>query len=219
MYHVTDVSVGTSPNHPTWPIIRTSIADDKVYDGDFMLGLPVAFFTTTLYNNCLPNQSPYPRDGTPGIGHWRVTIPFDYHKYKIFLMNEYKGGTRGATQIHLLCLDEDNSEAEKLLTAFLTREKQPIDGVKLEKFFPAHRPNEYTQDHMFVNVSFINPVSIAENAQWDTVRKDKFKYGDRINPLYEWGKDKLKHCYDLQQEWERLYKQGKLNQDTVIRTI
>ena len=70
MYHVTDVSVDRSPNHPTWSTIKTSSADDKVYDGDLLLGLPVAFFTTTLYNNDLPTQSPYPRDRTPGEEYW-----------------------------------------------------------------------------------------------------------------------------------------------------
>ena len=51
------------------------------------------------------------------------------------------------------------------------------------------------------------------------VPKHKVGYGDLVDlpfgTLYEWGLDKLK---SLQQEWETLHKEGKLDQDTVINT-
>ena len=72
-------------------------------------------------------------------------------------MNEHKGAS--VTQIHLLCLDKHNSEAEKLLTEFLTCKERLIHNDKLERsYFPNNLPNEYTKDRTFVNVSFINPV-------------------------------------------------------------
>ena len=83
---------------------------------------------------------------------------------------------------------------------------------------------------MFVNVSFINPVSITEDAEWDTVPKNNKRQGN-INPpfntLYKWGLHKLKSLQNecgmeevqsLQQEWEALNKKGKLNQVTTINT-
>ena len=48
MYHVTNVSVDTSPKHPDWRTIEPNVANDTVYSGS-LLGLPVVFFTTTLY--------------------------------------------------------------------------------------------------------------------------------------------------------------------------
>ena len=173
MYHVTNVpvSVERSPKHPDWNMIKPSAANDKVYNGN-LLGLPVAFFTTTLFKNELPKKSPYPRGGTKNTQYWRVLIPFDYCKFKLFLMNKYKSDTSGVTQIHLLCLNEENSEAEKLLTTVLIHKEKLIDGTGLDQYFPSRRANEFTQDNMVVNVSFINPVLITEDAEWDTVQKN-----------------------------------------------
>ena len=223
MYHVTNVSADTSPKHPDWRTIEPNVANDTVYSGS-LLGLPVAFFTTTLYKNKLPNRSPYPKGTTTGIKHWRVTIPFDYRKFNLFLMNERKTDESGVTQIHLLCLNEHNSKAEKLLTTSLTHEEKLIDGTRLNRYFPYGKENVYTKaDRMFVNISFINPVLVNENAKWDTVPKDDSGFGNIIadppfDTLYEWGMDKLKSTC-LQQEWEALHKEGKLSQDTPMNTI
>ena len=228
MYHVTNVSVDKSPKPPDWNMINPTVANDTVYNGS-LLGLPVAFFTTTLYQRNLPNKSPYPRGAMTGAKHWRVTIPFNFHKFKLFLMHKHKTPNSGVTQIHLLCLE--NSEAENILTTVLTHKEKPIDGPKLEQYFPNEKANEYTQDRMFVNVSFINPVSITEDAKWDTVPKNNKGQGNIFNPsfntLYEWGLHKLKSLQNesgmekvqsWQQEWEALNKKGKLNQVTTINT-
>ena len=79
MYHVTNVSVYYSSNHPKWTEIRPSVANDKAYDGE-LVGLPVASFTTTLYNGNLPTFSPYPRNGNENDHYWRVKVPFEYDK-------------------------------------------------------------------------------------------------------------------------------------------
>ena len=220
MYHVTNVSKDKSPQQPDWHIIKPSVANDTTYNGS-LLGLPVVFFTTTLFKN---KTSPYPRGATTGIKHWRVRIQFDYRKFNLFLMNERKTDKSGATQIHLLCLNEHNSKAEKLLTTVLIQKKKLIDGTRLNQFFPNGKGNVYTKvDRMVVNVSFINPVSLNKNAKykWDTVRKTDFGSGKIVVPpfdtLYEWGMDKLKSTR-LQQKWEALHKEGKLNQDTPINT-
>ena len=216
MYHVTNAR---SETHPGWVMIKPAVAKNAVYNGDLLFGLPVAFFATTQWRGTLPNISPYPRDAIAGVNHWRVTIPFNHYKFKLFLMNEYKGN-RGITQVHLLCLNKHfQSQAEKLLTTILTHKEKLLDATKLDRYFPKGKANEYTQDRIFVNVSFINPVLITENARWDMVPKHKVGYGDLVDlpfgTLYEWGLDKLK---SLQQEWETLHKEGKLDQDTVINT-
>ena len=163
MYHVTNVSVDESSQHPDWPTIKPTVANDTVYNGS-LLGLPVAFFTTTKFKNMPPNESPYPRGAATGIEHWRVTIPFDYRKFSLFLMNERKTDKSGVTQIHLLCLNKHNSKAEKLLTTVLTHKEKLIDGTRLNRYFPNSTANEFTQGGIIVNVSFINPVSVTEDA-------------------------------------------------------
>ena len=231
MYHVTNVSVDKSPKPPDWNMIKPTVANDTAYNGN-LLGLPVAFFTTTLFQRNLPNKSPYPRGAMTGTKHWRVTIPFNCHKFKLFLMGKHKTLNSGVTQIHLLCLNEEHSEAENVLTTILTHMEKLVDGPKLKEYFPNGKANEYTQvNRMFVNVSFINPVSITEDAEWDTVPKNNKRQGNISNPsfntLYEWGLHKLKslqHEYgmekvqSLQLEWEALNKKGKLNQVTTINT-
>ena len=225
MYHVTNVSVDKSPKPPEWNMIKPSVANDPVYNGN-LLGLPVAFFTTTLFNSELPKISPYPRGGTKGTHHWRVTIPFDYCKFKIFLMNKYKTDKSGVTQVHLLCLNEENSEADKLLITVLTHKGILIDTTE---YFPEKTAaDELEQGCTVVNVSFINPVLIGEDAKWDTVSK---RYNNPTNALsgtlYYWGIVQLKtlqkepgmdQMESLQQEWEVLNGKGKLNQDTAINT-
>ena len=85
MYHVTNVSVDKSPKPPEWNMIKPSVANDPVYNGN-LLGLPVAFFTTTLRDGILPDQSPYPTGSRPDVLHWQVKIPFNVSKFKFFLM-------------------------------------------------------------------------------------------------------------------------------------
>ena len=223
MYHVTDVSVEKSPKPPEWSMIKPSVANDPVYNGS-LLGLPVAFFTTTLFNNKLPKISPYPRGGSKGTHHWRVILPFDYCKFKIFLMNKYKIDKSGVTQVHLLCLNEEKSEADKLLITVLTHKGILIDTTE---YFP-ERSAADKEGCKVVNVSFINPVLIGKDAKWDTVSK---RYSTPTNKLsgtlYDWGKQQLK---TLQQErsmdqleswrhdWEELNRKGMLNQDIAINT-
>ena len=222
MYHVTNVSVDKSPKPPEWNMIKPSVANEPVYNGS-LLGLPVAFFTTTLFNNKFPKTSPYPKGGTKGTHHWRVILPFDYCKFKIFLMNKYKTDKSGITQVHLLCLNEENSEADKLLITVLTHKGILIDTTE---YFPEKTAAD--GGCTVVNVSFINPVLIGEDAKWDTVSK---RYDNPINALpgtlYDWGIEQLTtlqqeqgmdQLESLRQEWEVLNGKGKLNQDTAINT-
>ena len=212
MHHVTNVPLDESSQHPDWHIIKPSVANDEVHNGS-LFRLPVAFFTTTLYKNELPKTSPYPKRGTKNTHYWRVRVPFDYCKFKLFLMSEHKTEITGITQIHLLCLNEENSEAEKLLTTVLTLKKTLIDETRLDRYFPSGKANEFEKDHMFVNVSFINPVLITEEAIWDTVKKNTNNINDEsVGTLYEWGMDQLKSY------WEELHRKGELNQDTAINT-
>ena len=217
MYHVTN---DRSEAHPRWDMVKVTIPNDALYNGNLLVGLPVAFFTTTLIHSALPKTSPYPRGATPGVEHWRVTIPFNHHKFKLFIMNEHQGD-KGTKQVHLLCLNKQNpSKAEKLLTTALTHMEKLIDDTKLQQYFPDGKANEFTQSRMFVNVSFINPVSITGEASWEKIPKADMGYGNIIDPpfrnLYEWGLHKLKL---LQEEWETLQKEGKLKHDTPINTV
>ena len=217
MYHVTN---DRSEVPPGWDMVKLTIPNDRLYNGNLLVGLPVAFFTTTLIHRGLPTTSPYPRGATAGVKHWRVTIPFNHRNFNLFLMNEHQGD-RGSKQVHLLCLNKQNpSKAEKLLTTALTHMEKLIDDTKLHQYFPNGEANEFTQSGMFVNVCFINPVLITEDARWDKIPKANIGYGDIIDPpfhtLYEWGLHKLKL---LQKEWETLQEEGKLQHDTAINTV
>ena len=75
-----------------------------------------------------------------------------------------------------------------------------MDGTGLDQYFPSRRANEFTLDHMVVNVLFINQMSVTEDATWDMVPKDNKNHGTIVTfgTLYEWGLDKLEF---LRQEW------------------
>ena len=142
MYHVTNV---TATSKPYWSEVHLCVPNDKYYDG-LLCGLPVACFTTTLYNGELPDRSPYPRNAAPGTKHWRVSVPFDLADYEIFLMHEAPG------QVHLLCLTKDakSSSREKNLKKTLIRVNSDcmLEEEGLKKYFPCPwgpdgKPNDY----------------------------------------------------------------------------
>ena len=201
MYHVTNVPSGE--DQPNWTEIRLNVADDSHFDGD-LLDLPVACFTTTLFNGGLPTQSPYPRLLSNGKApekdaeHWRVDVSFNLDGYTIFDMNCEAQG-----QIHLLCLNK-NEEKGKLLAAMLDKQKL----ANLKKYFPNDKANEYTDEKCFVNVSFINPVSLtnAGVVRWTKVKKDKsHRTGSHGYLTKEQAKEKLLQWGEvqLQSSWRK----------------
>ena len=62
------------------------------------------------------------------------------------------------------------------MTTVLTQSKRLVDAAELDQYFPNGKANEYTQDHNFVNISFINPVSLKNSPVWDLVPKDHSKH-------------------------------------------
>ena len=220
MYHVTNVPVkrnkrGQPKNQPDWEKVEVHVADDKTFDGK-LVALPVACFTTTLYKGDLPTTSPYPRyvidkvssgkhQPEEGTEHWRVVVPFNLSNYKIFKMAE------SSIQIHLLCLDR-KKDADMLLADILMMSKiTELTGHKdLGKYFPIVKgipgPNEYGDKadprykHMFVNVSFINPVAITKDHEWTCVKRDDKGHGKlkkMVNDqlLYAWGEEHIQSSW------------------------
>lgn len=212
MYHVTDEPVkkdmeGQAVNKPDWKEVKVNVADDTTYDGE-LVGLPVACFTTTLYNGKLPDKSPYPRyvgkdkkhKPEEGTEHWRVAVPFNLSNYKIFKMG------KSGIQIHLLCLDINNT-TDMLLADILTKNKiTALEDRGLEDYFPIidrdgnHGPNEYQNTNVFVNVSFINPVAITKGHKWTCVKRDdkghgKLKKTVNDRPLYAWGEEHIQSSW------------------------
>lgn len=218
MYHVTNISSRdengqvVNSDHPDWNEIRPHVANDKRWDGK-LVGLPVAFFTTTLYQGDLPTISPYPKSGVVNSRHWRVSVPFNPDHYKILEM------ARHEKQVHLLCLDVINgNDIEKGLVDILNTGL----GLQLyleadrEQYFPDGQANDYMQLHTnyFVNVCFIKPVQIGEDAEWDEVqRKDRGcscgndgNAGNEIDLLEAWGEQQIELIQShLEQKWESLF--------------
>ena len=196
MYHVTDVLEDISSVHPDWTEIKPSVADDKTFDGE-LVRLPVASFTTTLYDGDLPTMSPYPRYGIEGKSYWRVAVPFEYDKYNIYLMNDHP------TQIHLLCLAKDGTDVEIILSAILM--KRCLTNEHAAMYFPNGQVNEYTSTKIFVNVAFIKAIKISDEGTWDTVPRTHHSHGDletidtsesNTNLLYQWGFTRLHASWD-----------------------
>ena len=179
MYHVTNVK--EEDPQPNWETVKAcSIANDKIYDGD-LLGLPLASFTTTLYNDKakgkidLPTISPYPRSipdklVKPGTKHHRVKTPFFMDDYHIYFMVEHKGqGSNACTQIQLLCIRKQGRDSfeDEVFSIMLQHHKK----VLLNTYFPNGEANIYTTDHkVFVNVHFTHDIDI-KGAVWDVVPK------------------------------------------------
>ena len=197
MYHVTNVSA--DENRPDWREVKVHVADDEYFDGD-LYDLPVACFTTTLRNGLLPATSPYPRQSSNGeklkSEYWRVDVPFDPSDFDIYKMAEVN------IQIHLLCLHKaSQDEKEKVLAKIMPRQKL-ASQEDLKKYFPDDGANDYDKkdEHFFVNVCFINPVSLA-NGEWSQVKRDtknsrirgnkEFTQKSHSEKLREWGKRQL----------------------------
>ena len=180
MYHVTNVSGAAA--EPDWSEVHLCVPYDEYYDGD-LCGLPVACFTTTLYNGELPDRSPYPRDAVPGTEHCRVSVPFDPDDYEIFLIHE----TPGHRQVQLLCLTKDakSSSREKNLKKTLNSNCM-LKEEGLKKYFPDGKSNDYmyNEQRFFVNVHFVEPVPLTTAKEWSTVKKNGQVYKP-VEKLYE----------------------------------
>lgn len=103
MYHVTNIE-GNAVNQ--YEHLQINIADDETYDG-LLVGLPVVFFTTTLYSDRgvlgLPTISTYPRarGGVRGQEYKRVSVPLRrFQNYDWWEMR------KGSDQVRLLFTNE-----------------------------------------------------------------------------------------------------------------
>ena len=187
MYHVTNVRIENPLRKPNWTEIRPSIADDPTYDQQ-LLYLPIACFTTTLFDGIFPKCSPYPRHiANPSasryarkpkepnlpLAYWRVSVPFDpmNSRYKFFKMAQHGRKVKfdgKRQQVHLLCLDTKGIEAAKACT--LVRILNMVDPSLMvhrneltRTYFPDGYANEYYEKYLCVNVCFIEPVPIITN--------------------------------------------------------
>ena len=214
MYHVTNV-LGTD-EQPQWGEVEVNVADDWKLDGDLVL-LPVACFSTTLFEGDFPTQSPYPRqlseraiaEETPHF--WRVSVPFNPSEFVIIDIPKPAAQSgiypqRHLRQIHLLCLNKNN-ERDKVLAEILPRE-QILSDQAVQQYFPGNAANTYGRmsppnQKFFVNVAFINPVPITplNNATWSRVERDstrkKVRTIDRSDKqLLDWGERQLQSSWD-----------------------
>lgn len=221
MYHVTNIP--ECDKEPKWTEIKLSVADAEEYDGK-LIGLPVAFFTTTQYDGGLPTASPYPRDGRSGDLHWRVAMPFNPNEYKIF---EMASTLIGRKQVHLLCLDKADNYTrhfEKVLVEILEERNLEVESDKFDEYFPNGGAND-SKTNLWVNVCFITPVKIGVNASWDTVKKFVANPGRRkefsrdlenVDLINDWGIKQLNHLKqgsrrdELKKKWEASIEQLRL---------
>ena len=82
-----------------------------------------------------------------------------------------------SSQINLLCLAKDGTNAENILSAALRRKL--LMGEDAAKYFPKGKPNQYADEMVFVNVSFIRPVKVPKGSQsWDKVKRSGHTYGE-----------------------------------------
>ena len=157
-----------------------SIANDKVYDGD-LFGLPLASFTTTLYNGGFPTLSVYPRGKEfNGKHHYRVKIKFHKSHYHIFKIAEKSTQKSEVRQVHLLCIRKQGCDQFEtivhgiLLQRFQTSE---LTEQNIGKYFPGGKANNSNQGiKMYVNVHFTHSIMIYDiigdkSKVWDTVQR------------------------------------------------
>lgn len=176
VYHVSNVK--STEGQPEWGSIKTSISDDKTYDG-VMVGLPVACFSSTLYGIQHPNRSMYPRIDQCDDSHHRFIKKVDLTQFRIFFL------TRAYGQRHLLLLDGDdvteNMVADVLTACGIPELAGPDWEHDGEAMFPAGRANVYggvDNTTFWVNTNFWSPVATG-GGEWDTVaRQAAAQYGD-----------------------------------------
>ena len=228
MYHVSN-KLRAAKDHqpPRWTEIELNVADDETYDHK-LVNLPLACFTTTLYKGDLPTISPYPRQARSEDVHWRVRMPFRPNEYKIFEMPPSNFNT---TQVHLLCLDKADNYTrhyEKVLVEILNETKEfkfrSYKDLEQSKYFPGGQAND-SGSKLWVNVCFIAPVQISDDAKWDWVERGTQRYGtltqvdaesDNVDKIKGWGEKRLNLVQDihrrneLEKKWEASVEQLKL---------
>ena len=228
MYHVTKESalniVLTFTSPPWTEIEPRSIANDKKYDGN-LLGLPLASFTTTLYNGELPTVSPYPR-GKSGW-HYRVRVKFYKQNYHIFLMGEKYTQTSDTYQYQLLCIrkcDRDQFEEKVYRILLQCYEDQQLSDLTIKTYFPEGKANDAKHGKkMYVNVHFTHSINISDgHGEWDTVQteNDNIKVEKIFKDITK--RDDLLSLWCMKQHLEaaaNITKKFKTTNKSVIRTI
>lgn len=83
-------------------------------------------------------------------------------------------------------------------------------GEDAAKYFPNGKPNQYADEMVFVNVSFIRPVKVPKGSQsWDKAKRSGHTYGeiksiDDSDTLKEWGMKQIVimgECYSAMKRY------------------
>ena len=162
-YHVTNLE---SDSRNIYRKLRLSIADDKTYDGH-LVGLPVVFFSTTLYMSQLPDISVYPRDGQNDKKYLRVKIPLsEFQGYDWWKMSHH------GQQIHLLFTKAKGHWSRMLRkctkTWFESVDQECFSYLKLNG--DQWTVNDYADEKTFVNIAVLKEVKLdANGCIWDEV--------------------------------------------------
>ena len=171
-YHVTNLE---SDSRNIYRKLRLSIADDKTYDGH-LVGLPVVFFSTTLYMSQLPDISVYPRDGQNDKKYLRVKIPLsEFQGYDWWEMSHH------GQQIHLLFTKADGHWSRMLKEKFTPVEQKEFKYLKLNGH--VWEVNDYNRLRTFVNIAVLKEVMLdANGCTWDEVthKTQPFGHGEML---------------------------------------
>ena len=179
IYHVSNVSSDNN-SPPSWDIIKLSLPNDMRLDGKYLYGLPVAMFSSTLWNGVLPIYSTYPRN-TPsknhnGKRHYRFTTNMGIDHYLFYKMCESTTFS-DVVQVHFICIPKENPCEIEII---VSEELNSIPGIKLigkddlHEYFPNGKGNNYARQdkkkRFWVNVCLLTPVCTFSGV-WDTVEQ------------------------------------------------
>ena len=104
------------------------------------------------------------------------------------------------SQIHLLCRSKDGTDAEMILSTALKNRLLTVEDTAV--YFPNGEPNDYKNIKLFVNVSFISPITIPDGDElWDPVIRSGHRHGelktvDASDNLKQWGMKQLQSSWD-----------------------
>lgn len=194
-YHVTNVETTEQDDKKQlpWDRLISQIATHKSYDKK-IIGLPCVFFTTSLYNGELPQQTMYPSEpvGMKGSYYRRVIVPLTrFDDYEIYFFD------KNDKQVRLLLLNKKEQETFKPDTTMTILSKEmakPYLRRHESKYYSNDASNRVESDEdkrCFVSFVVLHDVLLGEGVIFDNVLKNLIdksspdKVGARVELLKE----------------------------------
>lgn len=200
VYHVSNQPKSRTPHHPDWNDIQITTARYEEYHGKLLLGLPVASFTVTPQSTSI-----FPFQGNSGEEYYRVAVPINISKYRIFNMND---DISVPDQLHLLCIRRNNMIINNHWPLDLLLGDKELKVADINNYFftgDKGDPHKRLEKVVAINVYFMENICVIDGT-WSSVEKRHYYFGVMQNINAQFTNEQLLDAW-VRRQTKRIIKE------------